>query len=38
MIIDWLLTLRPAAARRVTIVYFPAVCWSMAALAVWKLW
>lgn len=38
MITDWLLTLHPAAARRVTLIYFPAVCWSLAVLAICKLW
>lgn len=31
MIIDWLNTLKPYQARRVTLLYFPLLCWFSAA-------
>ena len=35
MVLNWLNSLSPASARRVTLVYFNAACWTAAAIIVW---
>lgn len=38
MILDWLNSLSPAAGRRVALLYFPSLCWGLAALIVHTFW
>lgn len=35
MIFDWLNSLPKWQARRVALIYFPAICWATAAIIVW---
>lgn len=38
MVIDWLNSLKPWQARRVSLVYFNLICWTAAAVIVRIFW
>ena len=38
MILDWVNTLKPWQARRVTLVYFNLACWTAAAAIIGVFW